>query len=93
MTDWATAGGVPDESALRIAFRAALADRLAWRVQDDRLGREEADEVAAWRAELAAPIETGVRRVSAGIKLNAELTLAVRGDEARVERRWARRSA
>jgi len=87
MTDWASTGTVPSEAAVRAAFQAALADRLGWRMHAGQIERREADEIAGWREELSAPIETGRRRVTDGIKLNAELVLAARGGEARLERR------
>jgi lipoate-protein ligase A len=86
MTDWAETGDVPSETALGTAFQAALAGRLGWRVRTDRIAAREADAIEAWRTELAAPIETGLRRVGDGIKLNAELVLTGRGGEARLER-------
>jgi lipoate-protein ligase A len=85
MTDWAETGDPPAEAALRAAFQAALADRLGWRVRADRIATREAGEIKAWREELCAPIDAGVRRVKDGIKLNAELALTMRGGNVRLE--------
>jgi lipoate-protein ligase A len=81
MTDWAEHGAVPDEARLQATFRRAAERRLGWSLQAGRLADAEAAEISSWRAELSEPIERGVRRVAEGIKLNAALVLAMRGDE------------
>jgi lipoate-protein ligase A len=86
MTDWASTGDVPSETALRTAFQGALAVRLRWHVRTDRIAAREVGEIEVWRTELATPIECGQRRVTDGIKLNAELVLTTRDGEARLER-------
>lgn len=79
MTDWAEQGEVPEESSLKAAFQCALGKRLGWCPSEGVIDRAEGDEIRDWRRELNEPIESGIRRVPAGIKLNAALTLAVAG--------------
>ena len=75
MTDWASHAAPPDDDSLATAFRTALRDTLGWNAVASAPETSECAEIAAWRAELAAPIEAGRARVAGGIKLNAALTL------------------
>lgn len=75
MTDWSSHAAPPGEETLAAAFRAALCDTLGWNAAACAVSPCEAAAIAAWREELAEPIEPGRPRIGGGIKLNAALTL------------------
>lgn len=91
MTDWSSNAAPPGDRALAAAFRRALHDTLGWDATACGLAAEEVTEIAAWRGELAEPIERGRPRIDGGIKLNAALCLVrdARTGEARIERATA----
>jgi lipoate-protein ligase A len=88
MTDWASHAAPPDEPPLAAAFRTALRETLRWDAAPSALAPQEDAEIAAWRLELAEPIERGRPRIDGGIKLNAALRLVrdPRSGEPRIER-------
>jgi lipoate-protein ligase A len=91
MTDWSSHAAPPDEEVLANAFRDALRATLGWDATSCGPAAEELTEIAAWRGELAEPIEGGRPRIDGGIKLNAALCLVrdARTGEARIERATA----
>lgn len=88
MTDWAHHAAPPDEKSLANAYRGALRATLGWNAVSTPLAPAEHVEIAAWRQELAEPIEQGRPRIAGGIKLNAALRFVrdARTGESRVER-------
>jgi lipoate-protein ligase A len=93
MTDWSEHAPVPEGASVKAAFADAVAGRLGWNLKPGEVSGVEAAEIRSWRAELSEPIETGIRRVPGGVKLNAMLTLAIEGGAPVLRRRGAETSA